>query len=335
MPKISVIIPVYNVEKYLRQCLDSVINQTFKDLEIICVNDASTDNSLCILEEYAQKDNRIVIFQNEKNSGLGLTRNHGLKYATGEYIHFLDSDDWVEPDIYEKILADLPECHDVVSFLWNNVDVKNGKIRQEKFKEYVVNGNFKTNPEIIDNWKISVWNKLYRRDFLISNGLVFNDFPCMEDIEFSYKVLLLAHDIKFINKILLNYRYNNSKSLIGRFYKYPQCVINSYKAVYEFTGENLFNGKDRYFSNLLDNILYRLVGCYCFGTLNFNDLKDIVSNFDYSMFISDRKSYKWYIYYNEIMNYPSFVIKLKYKIRLFLKNYCYRLYEIFKRNNKS
>ena len=92
MPKVSVIIPVYNVEKYLKQCLDSVVNQTLKDIEIICVNDGSTDNSLEILEEYAQKDNRIIIISQE-NQGQSVARNIALEKATGEYVGFVDSDD--------------------------------------------------------------------------------------------------------------------------------------------------------------------------------------------------------------------------------------------------
>ena len=104
MPLISVIIPVYNVEKYLRECLDSVINQTYKNLEIICVNDCSTDSSPEILEEYAKKDRRIIIKKNPKNIGLGLTRNEGIKIASGEYIHCLDSDDWLELYAYEILV---------------------------------------------------------------------------------------------------------------------------------------------------------------------------------------------------------------------------------------
>ena len=103
--KISVIIPVYNVESFLPQCLDSVVNQSYRDIEIICVEDCSTDSSMQILRDYAQNDNRIKIIQNTKNLGLGLARNVGLEYATGEYIHFLDSDDWIEAGSYE-LLAD-------------------------------------------------------------------------------------------------------------------------------------------------------------------------------------------------------------------------------------
>lgn len=103
MPKVSIIIPVYNVEKYLRECLDSVINQTIKDIEIICVNDGSTDNSLNILEEYALRDKRIKII-NKKNGGLASARNEGLKYISGTLCHFLDSDDYIEPNLYENAI---------------------------------------------------------------------------------------------------------------------------------------------------------------------------------------------------------------------------------------
>ncbi|MDR0485368.1 MAG: glycosyltransferase, partial [Elusimicrobiota bacterium] len=98
--EISVIIPVYNVEAYLRRCLDSVVNQTFKNLEIICVDDGTKDNSVSILEEYAARDGRIRIFHKE-NGGLSSARNYGLKYATAPYIAFLDSDDWLELDALE------------------------------------------------------------------------------------------------------------------------------------------------------------------------------------------------------------------------------------------
>ena len=101
-PKVSVIIPVYNVEQYLRECLDSVVNQTLKEIEIICVDDGSTDNSLEILKEYAKKDKRITVIV-QKNLHAGVARNAGLTVAKGEYIHFLDSDDWLDKNTYEDL----------------------------------------------------------------------------------------------------------------------------------------------------------------------------------------------------------------------------------------
>ena len=101
MVKVSVIIPVYNVEPYLKQCMDSVVGQTLKDIEIICVDDGSTDNSLDILREYAAEDSRIQIIE-QKNAGAGAARNNGMRYATGKYLSFLDSDDFFEPRMLEK-----------------------------------------------------------------------------------------------------------------------------------------------------------------------------------------------------------------------------------------
>ena len=108
MPKVSVIVPVYNTEKYLPQCLDSIINQTFTDFECICINDGSTDNSLSILEEYAKKDSRIRIIS-QKNAGLSNVKNVGIKNATGIYITFIDSDDFVSLDYIEKLFKCIDE----------------------------------------------------------------------------------------------------------------------------------------------------------------------------------------------------------------------------------
>ena len=101
MIKVSVIMPVYNVEKYLHQCMDSLVQQTLTDIEIICVDDGSTDNSLAILQEYAQRDSRIIVLQ-QKNSGAGVARNTGMKIVKGEYLAIVDSDDFFELDMLEK-----------------------------------------------------------------------------------------------------------------------------------------------------------------------------------------------------------------------------------------
>ena len=115
-PLVSVIVPVYNVEKYLEECLDSIINQTLEDIEIICVNDGSTDNSLKILKKYAKKDNRIKII-NQKNCGLGCARNSGLNQSQGDYIFFLDSDDYLNPNILEKLYPKALESHSEIGKL--------------------------------------------------------------------------------------------------------------------------------------------------------------------------------------------------------------------------
>ena len=125
--KISVIIPVYGVEKYIRKCLESVINQTYKNLEIIIVNDETKDNSIKIVEEYI-KDPRIRII-NKKNEGVAQARNCGLKQATGEYISFIDSDDWLELDLYEKLISNL-ENEDILVFNYNMYNEKTKKTKK-------------------------------------------------------------------------------------------------------------------------------------------------------------------------------------------------------------
>ena len=112
-PKISVIIPVYNVEKYLAECIESILNQTFNDIEILIIDDCSTDNSYKIMEEYAKKDSRIVLYHNENNVGVSKTRNIGLDNAKGEYIAFVDSDDYVAPDFLRILYENTINCSEL------------------------------------------------------------------------------------------------------------------------------------------------------------------------------------------------------------------------------
>ena len=170
MPKISVIVPVYNVELYLYQCLDSIINQTFKDIEIICINDGSTDNSGKVLEEYAQKDDRVKVLTQE-NQGQAVARNKGLDIAKGEYIYFVDSDDFIHPQTLEIMhsVAERTKCPIVATERVNQLskNQKNTKIYQINDISY----NVHKNPlkHILNHiWSSSIiWNKLYKRDVLI------------------------------------------------------------------------------------------------------------------------------------------------------------------------
>ena len=133
MPKFSVILPVYNVEKYLRECLESLVNQTLKDIEFICVNDGSTDSSLDILNEYAKKDSRFVII-NQHNQGQGVARNNALAVAKGEYVAFVDPDDWVETNMFEELYLKFKETNvDVIQFNFKVCFEKSGEI---KYKNY-------------------------------------------------------------------------------------------------------------------------------------------------------------------------------------------------------
>ena len=144
MPKVSIIIPVYNTEAYLEECLDSVISQSLRDIEILCINDASTDSSMQILRKYARKDSRIKVLQNSVNQGLSYTRNVGIDNACGEYIQFVDSDDWIEPDT-EEVLYKIAAGNqlDLLKFLKTSQD-------KSLFGKSVANRVFSSGTDLLD-----------------------------------------------------------------------------------------------------------------------------------------------------------------------------------------
>ena len=213
MPAISVIIPVYNVEPYLRECLDSVVNQTFRDLEIICINDGSTDGSPEILKEYAAKDNRIQIVTKE-NGGLNSARNAGLDRVTGEYFAILDSDDWLDLTAYEKAYARAKESGaDMTQFSFNWVDFPDRKdIPLPQIEE--TSNQAEMIKWVYNNTSVC-WCYLWKTDFVKKNQLHFyNELKSCDEITFTYKAAILANKIAFVPERLSFYRYRNN-SLTG------------------------------------------------------------------------------------------------------------------------
>ena len=207
MPEISVIIPVYNVEKYLRECLDSVAAQTLRDLEILCIDDGSTDRSGQILDEYATRDERFVIVH-QPNAGQSAARNRGLDLATGEFVAFLDSDDWLDPtamdEAYQAILRDGNQA-DVAFFLFRFVGFPRRK-RALRIPEKTV---FTTDAErmrVVQDTLCTIWSRLYRRSFLAAEGVRFPTGLNFEDNYFAYVTALAAKRIVAVPKCLYNYR---------------------------------------------------------------------------------------------------------------------------------
>lgn len=190
MIKVSIIVPVYNVEQYLRKCLDSLINQTLKDIEIICINDGSTDNSRVILQEYAMKDNRIKV-RSQENAGVSNARNNGLKIAKGEYIGFCDSDDWIEANFYEKLYNSATKYNADIAAT-NIIKVRKNKFR--KFLSFNSTGiyeDFKEKLEICDIPDYSyIMNKIYKTLPLKESKLLFEEGRTYEDMIFSVQILL-------------------------------------------------------------------------------------------------------------------------------------------------
>lgn len=195
MPKISVIIPVYNVEKYLAECLTSVVNQTFKDIEIICINDGSTDNSPKILEEFAQKDSRIKII-NQENQGMSCARNAGLAVATGEYITFVDSDDYISTDLYADMQKYLPA--ELICF---NAKIFPMSEKYRALQNYIqckFEGEQPITEKIIKQTNIHIWNKIFKTSVIRENNIKFPDGLYFEDFPFMFEYLYSINTAKFV-----------------------------------------------------------------------------------------------------------------------------------------
>ena len=201
--KVSVIVPVYNVEQYLERCLDSLLNQSYTNYEIICINDCSPDNSGKILQSYAQKYvDRIKLVENQNNIGLGLTRERGLNESTGDYVLFVDSDDYVKPDYIESYITALDDDYDIVV---------GGYIRD-------CNGKHSTHLPSDSVWSLVTYalacTKLFKKSFIEQNRLGFTDVACGEDIYFSLCAFICDPSYKVI-PYAGYYYYFNDASITG------------------------------------------------------------------------------------------------------------------------
>lgn len=233
MPKVSVLVPVYNVEKYLPECLDSLINQTLKDIEIICINDGSTDSCPKILNEYASKDSRIKVI-NKENSGYGHSMNMGLDAAEGDYIGILESDDFADTNMFEDLynLA-LESDADVVKSDWYNYYTKNNGNHKIG---WVSGFDSRNTMNARDNKKLliaaSIWSCLYKKDFLKKNEIRFLESPgaSYQDTSFSLKAMMTAEKIKLTPEAYVHYRQDNlSASCKNKAKVY--CICDEYEEI--------------------------------------------------------------------------------------------------------
>ncbi len=236
-PKVSVIIPVYNVSEYLGQCLDSVLLQTLQDIEVICVDDGSTDDSLDILQGYAMFDERLKIISQE-NAGAGAARNNGIKHATGEYIICLDSDDFFEPDMLEKMVAKAEEDNsDVVVcdfFLFNNeteqIDTNAKANVLEKFFKKSAFKPTDLNETLFDLNYPAAWNKLIKADLIRKHNITFDEqAKCFEDNLFCSLSLALANKISMLNQACIYYRRNQQTQITSNIKNYFSDLLTVMK----------------------------------------------------------------------------------------------------------
>lgn len=317
MPKISIIIPVYNVEKYLDICLDSVLASTFEDFEIIGIDDGSTDASGYILDQYAKLDKRIKVYHRD-NHGLSATRNFGLKRASGKYIMFVDSDDWISPVMVERLYknieyygSDFCFC-DVFKYDESTCDSIVWKlISNDNFKKIVKTPVFNEStlpPYYFFTSHTMAWNKIYRKNFIknfrFPEGLPFEDNP------FYLQCFLNAKKISYDLAPLYYYRVNRADSIMGNkdfrdlFKIYDMC-------------ENIFHSTNKYKKYKTTFLLYKM-NILLARTINsskdtqqemFDKLQREIKKIDFSKF--DFEYIKKQQIYNEIqlilnMNYDEF-----------------------------
>lgn len=241
MPYVSILVPIYNVEKYLKECLESLVNQTLNNIEIICINDGSTDNSLKIIKEYASKDSRIKIID-KKNSGYGASMNQGLDAAVGKYIGIVESDDFVNKNMFED-LYNLAEKHnadmvksDYYSYLSSKDQYKKAG-RIAKFKTSRVT-NSQEQPKLL-RMQAFIWSAIYKNEFLKKNNIRFLETPgaSYQDTSFAFKTIALAERIFLTPKAYLNYRIDNENSSVNSKGK-VFAICEEYREITKFLNEN-------------------------------------------------------------------------------------------------
>lgn len=267
MPIVSVVIPVYNAERYLNECLDSLLNQTLKDIEIICVDDGSKDNSLDILKEYAMKDNRIKVVS-QANQGAGLARNAGVELATGKYLSILDADDFFAPDMLLHTVrkAEEDQSEIVVFGAWNYSDVTHATspLKAVLRTDLVnVKSPFSKRefPKYILNFTLGcAWNKLFLRSFVMDNKLRFQAVRLADDIYFTMLALVKAERISILDEKLLYYRMANPLSQQGQTNKTPTEFFLAYYGVKQtLQEEGLYEQVEQSFVNrAMANCISRL-----------------------------------------------------------------------------
>ncbi len=249
MAKVSIVVPIYNVERYLRQCLDSIANQTLEDIEVICVNDGSKDSSLDIIMEYVNKDSRFKVIDKE-NSGYGASMNRGFDMASGEYIGIVESDDYAEPNMFEKLYScakenDLDACKSGFYYYYSVPTEKNipSPIASHAMckRVFCPTTDFKSLREQIEffNIKPTIWSAIYKKDFIRENKIRFTETPgaSFQDTAFNFKVWALAKRVKLLEECFLHYRQDNENSSINSSAK-VFCVCDEYAEIERFLGEH-------------------------------------------------------------------------------------------------
>ena len=296
---ISVIVPIYDVEEYLDRCVESIVNQTYRNLEIILVDDGSPDNCPQLCDSWAEKDNRIKVVHKE-NGGLSDARNAGMPFATGEIISFIDSDDWIELDMYEEMLNRMQaDNSDIIScgVKWVEED---GSLIRDFTSENEVLDTKTAMKELLNDSKLKqhVWNKIYKYDLI--KDIPFEKGKYHEDVFWSYQVVGIAKKVSIVNKSFYNY-VQRSNSIMGEGFSAKRLdALDANRQRCEYMKEHL--------PELYDNALYVYIGSCHYQlqcAVKANQPKEVIDN------ILDRTSYRK-------TGHPTRGIPLKQKLWYYL-----------------
>lgn len=311
MEKVSIIIPVYNVEKYIKKCVESVVNQSYSNLEVIIVNDGTKDDSITKINEIIEKDNRIILLEKE-NGGLSSARNYGLDYATGKYIAFLDSDDYIDENMIKKMVnklesenLDFVEINYYYLYEENNTKKKAPLLMYDNKNEFLAKG------------RVNVSNKLYKKEIIDKSNLRFQNGVYYEDIGFTNKYVLNSKNIGYIN--YEGYYYlQRSNSIIGS--KNPKGkldIIDVFEDLIKYYKDN--NLYNKYHSEL-EYLVSRIILGSSFKRIIDIEDKDIRLEYiekTYKFLKLNFPDYKNNIYLNKKSTLSSSKLRLKEN----LKNY--------------
>lgn len=323
---ISVIIPVYNVEKFLPQCLDSVISQTYGNIEIICVNDGSTDSSLSILEAYAKSDSRIKII-NQNNAGVSVARNNALSVAKGKYIYFLDSDDYIEHRALKELREAIGDC-DAVFANFETVDEDSEIIKHRlAIHLFLKNESKVVLPSEIDLILPSVWGKLYRKSRIDKLKLRFPVGLHYEDVFWHWVYLSNNCQVRFITDKLYNYRQRAGSVMAntrkGDSVVVYQGILITEKILQYYSDENLLKQLP---GELITHLLEKSVktslqySCNSNRLLVCETLKRIVNQYHFdvqsSVLLNSILKDDWTLVFSTVENFNTNIIFYR-----FLKKY--------------
>ena len=311
MVDISIIVPIYNASKYLKKCLDSLVNQTKKELEFILINDGSTDDSESIIKSY--KDSRIKYFK-RSNHGIGKTRNFGINKAVGKYIMFLDSDDYLEENACEELYKKIEkEKLDVVVCDFYRVDSNSKEV--EKIISFK-NTSLKDNPNLLLNINLAPWNKIYRSALIKNNNIKFIEDLKYEDAPFVVLSLLKSKKIGKVDKPLINYTIHEKSETTVRDKK----VFDIIKIVDII--RNYFKDDD-WSREVIDTLTIKILVNYNIQQRYIKD-KNIRNEFidkTFSYFEKNIPNYKSNIYFKERSVLKSFIEKSKILSKLYCDMY--------------